>query len=144
MTLREAKQAIRSFIRAFWDDQKLHEVYAFNADGKMEHDDPCGCIRGVTLAETLHTLDFTGMCPYGNGCLHYSQCCSGTAMYAEHGHLRIGYRTDADFNYEDEDRDSDLLRQRRMSAILRAELRRRARQSSPSEAAEPVAEVAVR
>src|SRR4051812_8934072 len=53
--LRQAKQAVRTFIRAHFDDQRLHEVIAFNDDGKMQYSSACCCLLGVTLSSTpLH------------------------------------------------------------------------------------------
>ncbi len=62
MTLRECKQAIRSFIRQHWDDQRLASVYAFNRDGKMTYYDPCGCLIGVSLSDVLHEEDEDFQC----------------------------------------------------------------------------------
>jgi hypothetical protein len=125
MTLQQAKRDIRWFIRQYWSDQKLAEVYAFNTDGKMSWLDSCGCIRGVTLSETLHSQP----------CLaeedHYSLTGAFPgARIAEAAYLRLHF-------YECDDilrrervslvKQRSALAQRRLSAILRAELRRRAR-----------------
>lgn len=107
--LREAKQAIRFFIRAHWSDQKLAEVLAFNADGKMGFWAPCNCILGVTLSDKLHAGE---QCP-DSVARHYARAIYLTgADEAEGGYAYLGIAGD---------------RRARFSAILRAELRRRDR-----------------
>lgn len=115
MTLREARQAIRSFIRG-WSDQKVAEVYAFNRDRKMRFEDSCGCIRGVTLSDVLH--DGNSVCNMD----HYdaTRAIVG-ASEAECGYGVLGrHRVPAWL-------DNFGARRIRLSAILRAELRRRDR-----------------
>jgi|SRR6185312_3459548 len=122
MTLREAKQILRDFIRAEWSDEKLAQVYAFNADGKMSLDCPCSCIVGVHSSLQLHY-----------GCMkgHYSAFidrhpqarvietayarlgCAGDIQIAQQALIGIDFR--------------QLQCNRIFSAILRAEMRRRDR-----------------
>ena len=52
--LRSSKQIIRQWVGANFSDQKLANVMAFNADGKMTFRNPCGCLMGVTYSEPLH------------------------------------------------------------------------------------------
>ncbi len=115
MTLRECKQAIRSFIRQHWDDAKLTEVYAFNRDGKMDELNPCACLIGCTMALSLH----------GEGCSmgHYMKAHSLEGSYAaEQAYMSLAWlRT-----HGPADRHRGI-QQRRLSSILRGELRRRDR-----------------
>lgn len=53
MTKMEAERILSKHIRGF-SDERLHEVYAFNQDGKMSFSDPCACILGVTSANHPH------------------------------------------------------------------------------------------
>lgn len=127
--LREAKQAIRAFIKLHWSYQKLVEVIAFNADGRMRFDTFCLCIKGVTLADTLHRLP----CRLSGYDIrhHYTQAAflSG-ADSAELGYGALAYGH------------GDDIRQRIFDRILRAELRRRGReQSQAAEVAPAEAEV---
>jgi hypothetical protein len=118
--LRKAKHDIRAFIRMHWDDEKLAAVYAFNQDGKMDLHNACSCVLGVTLAATLHHERcgplFTDM--------HYSvaKFLPG-AREAEMGYVKfrsccVEGRTVDEW---------PGIAQRRLSAILRAEMRRRSR-----------------
>lgn len=102
-----AKRAIRVFIRAHWPDQKLAEVYAFNRDGKMSYLDSCCCILGVTLADTLHNSA-------GKGRL------LANSELVEYSYLVLTFR-----RFPSNVEKSNALAQRRLSAILRAEMRRR-------------------
>ncbi len=119
--LKQSKQAIRAFIRAHWSDEKLCAVFAFNLDGKMSYSDSCGCIRGVTLADTLHTEHelhiYHRPGTPREQLMHYSEAGNlPGAWAAEFAYGRLG-------PYE--------LAQRRLSAILRAEMRRRERLAAP-------------
>jgi hypothetical protein len=147
MTLKQAKVAIRSWIQTHFSDQRLAEVYAFNRDGKMKYEDPCGCLLGVTLAKQLHNCPEYGPCietvlpaPSCSGVicfdetavfdnalvLHYDQAVElQNARVAEFAYDRLGFWND-DECFLDEEENGDL-RQRRMSAIVRAEIRRRDR-----------------
>ncbi len=119
-TLKQSKQAIRAFVRAHWSDQKLTEVYAFNRDGKMHWNDYCGCLLGVSLAETLHTRQ--SKCPDLILGMHYisvKKSLRNAAMVeAAYWHLWDGSYIRGFLCW-------DALAQRRLSAILRAEMRRR-------------------
>jgi hypothetical protein len=137
-TLKEAKQTIRKFIQQHWSDQKLVEVYAFNADGKMTFDHCCDCIRGVTLADTLHCsskdCDSLGILPD-----HYIKAgfLEG-AGETESAYRKLGY-VNLRITYPS---GNDSLRQRRLSAILRAEIRLRSRRQlgQPGSLPRPVVE----
>ena len=125
--LSQAKQEIRNFIRTYWSDQKLAEVYAFNADGKMRYHSTCCCFLGVTQSEVLHQT-----CPLGMEPIHYlfvKENYAG-AKRAEGAYAMLGWPSswlisgDRDdvlgFGYE-------TIRRRRLSPILRAEMRLRSR-----------------
>ncbi len=111
--LKLAKQTIRAFIRMHWSDQKLCEVYAFNRDGKMWYSSGCHCLLGVTSSEQLHGA---ANCPYtmGQQARHHYYAAKELplALVAEQAYLSIGA--------------NDHTRRRLLSAILRAEMRRRA------------------
>ncbi len=119
MTLRECKQAIRSFIRQHWDDQRLHDVYAFNRDGRMDEMNTCSCLVGCTMAAVLHGSH--------EGCLerHYLDAKSlPGATETELAYMMLrwkGMRIPPSYDEE------PPIQQRRLSAILRGELRRRDR-----------------
>ena len=49
-----AGRTVANWIKQF-SDQRLAEVLAFNDDGKMNYNNPCSCLLGVTLAVRLHT-----------------------------------------------------------------------------------------
>lgn len=122
-TIQNARRAIRPFIQTF-SDQRLAEVYAFNADGKMKWTDPCGCIIGVAGASYLHNGQQD--CPDHHR--HYLPVKFGADYHqdasieeldalplpktAEWGYLNLG---------------SYSVARLRLSAILRAEMRRRSR-----------------
>ncbi len=118
MTLRECKQAIRSFIRQHWDDQRLASVYAFNRDGRMDEMNTCSCLIGCTLPACLHT---------GHECdeSHYmnAKALSG-ATEAELAYMMLRWKGMHIFPAYDEELG---IQQRRLSAILRGEIRRRDR-----------------
>lgn len=117
--LKQDKQTIREYIRNYFDDQRLAQVYAFNRDGKMEFYSRCGCLLGVTLCTTLH----------------YKACDEDRMLSTNHYfHARNDLKGAklAEMAYGDLCSDysypyGKLLRQQRLSAILRAEMRRRDR-----------------
>lgn len=128
--LRNSKQIVRGWIRANFSDQKLAEVMAFNADGKMSFRNPCGCLMGVTFSSRLHE---------GRDCdrEHYwaarKQDLAQTRRFAawfvsahigkaEKAYHFLGHSSATGECFGD-----DNIRRRRLSAILRAEMRRRAR-----------------
>jgi hypothetical protein len=128
--LRKSKQIVREWIRANFSEQKLASVYAFNADGRMSFRNPCGCLMGVTYSDRLHD-------GYGCNQEHYwiarqkdlaesgwlAAIFSGSGMgKTERAYIVLGYSSKFTSCFGD-----DELRQRRLSAILRAEMRRRAR-----------------
>lgn len=109
------KAPIRAFI-ATWTDQKLHDVYAFNQDGRMMYTFTCCCLLGVATSEILHS----GACT--NFRVHYSNVdelrLNRLGNAAEGAYLALG---DGGANAEER----DYLRQVRLSPMLRAEIRRR-------------------
>lgn len=113
MTLREAKQAIRAYIQTK-PEQRVAEVYAFNQDGKMDADNGCTCLLGTMSAAKLHVRLILATCPELDCGMHYlrEREVDG-ARWAENGYICLS-------SYPD-------IRRRRFSAILRAELRLRAR-----------------
>lgn len=128
--LQHSKQVVRQWVRLNFSDQKLASVVAFNADGKMTFRNPCGCLMGVTHSERLHE---------GHDCdrEHYwlarrqdlSQTRRFAALFpahrvgkAERAYNFLGFSATFSSCFGD-----DQLRRRRFSALLRAEMRRRAR-----------------
>jgi hypothetical protein len=138
--LGDAKMELRSFIHEFWSDQKLAEVYAFNADGKMSYRNMCCCLIGVTDSDTLHNVYCGDSLLFGSipSDHHYHQFKNRIGaraeiaegaymMIARHPPVQIVPRVAAWMPLDDE------LGQRRFSAIMRAEMRRRARAANASE-----------
>lgn len=121
--LQKAKAAIRAFIREHWSDQKLAEVYAFNADGKMNNLCACNCILGVTLSSIMHQGQ-PWDCTERVGYTHYSHYLEAKLLNggtkAEIAYMTLGVRGGYDWR---------IVQQRRLSAILRAEMRLRARRA---------------
>jgi|SRR5271166_527343 len=128
--LRNSKQVVREWVRANFDDQRLASVAAFNADGKMSFRNACGCLMGVTYSDPLHE---------GHSCdrKHYwvarRQDLAQTRLLgalfpasrvgkAEKAYHFLGFSASFSYCFGDDD-----LRRRRFSALLRAEMRRRAR-----------------
>ncbi|HMF77382.1 MAG TPA: hypothetical protein VK604_17120 [Bryobacteraceae bacterium] len=127
--LRHSKQVVREWVRANFCDQKLASVVAFNADAKMNFRNPCGCLMGVTYSDRLHD---------GHDCNreHYwrarrqdlAQTRRFAALFpayrvgkAEKAYNFLGFSATFNSCFGD-----DQLRRRRFSALLRAEVRRRA------------------
>jgi hypothetical protein len=128
--LRNSKQIVREWVRANFSDQKLADVTAFNADGKMTFRNPCGCLMGVTHSNTLH-IGFD--CNRDHYWIARRQDLSQTRRFAalfpssrigkaEKAYNFLGYSTAFNNCFGD-----DQVRRRRFSALLRAEMRRRAR-----------------
>jgi hypothetical protein len=118
MTLRESKQLIRRWISERFSDERLAQVYAFNQDGRMQYSSPCACLLGVTTAKHLHS--------WGDGCwaTHY-RVLKQVGADAELAYNYLAYVDRLGrFRFEG----VEQLRQRRLSAILRAQMRIRARQ----------------
>jgi hypothetical protein len=130
--LRHSKQVVREWVRTNFSDQKLAGVVAFNADAKMNFRNPCGCLMGVTHSDRLHE---------GHDCdrEHYwqarrqdlAQTRRFAALFpayrlgkAEKAYHFLGYSPSYSNCFGD-----DALRRRRFGALLRAEMRRRDRQS---------------
>lgn len=137
--LQYAKRSIRAFIQKYWDDRRLAEIYAFNADGHMYYIDHCGCILGVTLADTLHKIrECTTAFLIGSGmeqvvnCEHHYIKAQRLplARQAENGYAILSswsgsFARTWHLDYAD-------LGRKRLSAILRAEIRRRDRLAAVS------------
>jgi len=109
--LKEVKIDIRNWIARF-SDQRLSEVYAFNADGQMEFAHPCRCLLGVTLGAPHQD------CAGG----HYDIALElPAAVAAEDAYDLLGFigvQVDSEAEAND-------VRRRRLSPILRGEMRRR-------------------
>lgn len=159
LQLQENKRVIRHFVQANWSDQKLHDVYAFNRDGKMTFQSSCACILGVTGSEVLHNesskcKDHRGDGAYIQGHYgayiqgHYKRVRKGIpdAVPVENAYQFLGYSADyvsltSDASTEKKIaiiKDCNNRRQHRLSAILRAEIRARAKKIAPSAQEEPV------
>lgn len=138
--LRHSKQVVREWVRAHFSDQRLASVAAFNEDGRMGFRNPCGCLMGVTFSDRLHHPGLDGA---NHDCdrKHYwrarrldlSQTRRFAALFlssqlgkAEKAYLFLGFAADSRNCFGD-----DELRRRRFSALLRAEMRRRARLNVP-------------
>jgi hypothetical protein len=121
MNLQEAKRIIRKLIGG-WSDQKLAAVYAFNQDGKMSFFHACNCLVGVHSSEVLHT----GFC----GGQHYNEAVRGM-RFEEFAYLILGGTADRTVAIKEWGPEvaarMERLRNVRLSAILRAEMRLRAR-----------------
>ncbi len=132
--LRKVKNAIRMFVRQHWSDEKLCAVYAFNRDGRMDYYDSCACLIGVTEAHVLHNK-VNKTCPERpsiRGIRHYVQTIDGMAgaRNAENAYVLLGLIGITN--------DTCLIktaRQNRLSAILRAEMRRRGKLLAAEQAA---------
>jgi len=139
--LQSSKQVVRAWVRAHFSDQRLASVVAFNEDGRMGFRNPCGCLMGVTYSDRLHDpgLDGAGIDGANHDCdrKHYwrarrldlSQTRRFAALFlasqlgkAEKAYLFLGFSANCRNCFGDDD-----LRRRRFSALLRAEMRRRAR-----------------
>jgi hypothetical protein len=124
MTLRESKQLIRHWISERFSDERLAQVYAFNQDGRMRFQSACDCLLGVTGSSTLHQPED---CPDADWPAHYFRIRYNGGQFAldvEQAYNIIGWVGSRGFMHDS----SDRLRQVRLSAILRAQMRIRARQ----------------
>jgi hypothetical protein len=136
--LRNSKQVVREWVRANFSDQRLASVAAFNSDGKMSFRNPCGCLMGVTYSDPLHVGSGVGA-GVGDSCnrQHYwrarrqdlARSYPFAALFpssrigrAEKAYIFLGFSSSFSSCFGDDD-----LRRRRFSALLRAEMRRRAR-----------------
>ena len=128
--LRSAKQIVRAWVRTHFSDYKLASVVAFNADGRMSFQNPCGCLMGVTFSEPLHVGEQT--CNHEHYWKARRQDLAQTRRFAalfprsrmgkaEKAYNFLGFSHRLSGCFGDDD-----LRQRRFSALLRAEMRRRA------------------
>lgn len=118
---RQCKQHIRSFIRQHWSDQRLAEVYAFCADGKMRSSAPCHCLMGVTTAIQLHDT-FVTICPENKlgEPSHYTTARRlAGGVNAERAYIELCYKVPIGQN-------SQAVADRILRAIMKAEMRRRA------------------
>ena len=128
--LQKSKQLIREWVRTHFSNQQLASVVAFNADGNMGFRNPCGCLMGVTYGDRLHV---------GHDCHqeHYwlarREDLAQTGRFAallsssgmgktEKAYHFLGFTAAFKSCFGD-----DEVRRRRFSALLRAEMRRRAR-----------------
>src|ERR1043166_6181411 len=124
MTLRESKQLIRRWISERFSDERLAQVYAFNQDGKMRFQSACDCLLGVTGSPTLHEPE---SCRDDDWPAHYFRIRYNGGQFAldcEQAYNILGWLNTRRFGIAD---CSDELRKRRLSAILRAQMRIRAR-----------------
>lgn len=119
LSLKQAKRDIRAFIQQHWTDQRVAECYAFNADGHMRFSNCCGCIIGVTLSTHLHKTDNTHPCPDILRSHYQIAATLDGGRRAEIAYAQLMY-THGPGRFPG-------LAQRRFSAILRAEMRRRDR-----------------
>jgi hypothetical protein len=132
--LQKSKRIVREWVRAYFSDEKLACVAAFNEDEKMSFRDSCGCLMGVTFSQRLHSRCHSAYKCDGE---HYWQArkldLSQTKPLArpflswrigktESAYIFLGFSPKFDncFGHDD-------LRRRRLSALLRAEMRRRER-----------------
>jgi len=122
LTLEVATQLIQDFVSKF-SDQKLHDVFAFCQDGRMEFSSYCECLLGVFSSDVLHNADpITGLCPQecslivGCGPDHYLRIKQLPGMRD----VETAYLTLGGFN------DSQEVRDQRLLGILCEEIARRA------------------
>ena len=127
--LQRHKHIIRKFIDNNFTDEALAKVYAFNADGKMHYASTCSCLLGVAVSAILHE----------------SQSCKEEPL--DHYYLAkeaLPFAIEAEAAYGDLDNATlnlgpEIVRQRRLSAILRGQmrLRERAKQAQHEHTLEP-------
>jgi hypothetical protein len=130
--LRNSKQIVREWVRANFSDQRLASIAAFNEDGRMRFRNPCSCLLGVTYSDPLHEGDDCNREHYWfarRQDLAQTRCFA--ALFptckigkAEKAYNFLGFCPTFTSCFGD-----DNLRRRRFSALLRAEMRRRARLS---------------
>lgn len=133
--LRQSKQLIRAWVGAKFSDQKLASVTAFNEDGKMSFRSPCACLMGVTYSDGLHTDQNCNHDHYWRARRHdlvetsrWARLFSSSGMgRVEKAYLLLGFSSECNSCFGDDD-----VRRRRFSALLRAEMRRRDRESALS------------
>jgi hypothetical protein len=98
-----------------WPEQKLHDVYAFCQDGRMDFYNPCRCLLGVFGSKTLHECCILDGTPD-----HYLVLWSIPGMAEiERAYQILGLDTVGGF--------SQKLRDKRLLDILAIEMPRRAR-----------------
>ena len=100
--------------------QKLHDIFAFCEDGKMDYWDHCCCLIAVCSSPVLHQRCDDPAC-----CVRYGKMLNQPGMLAVEG----AYSELGD-DYAAGVIDSQDLRDRRLLKILRAEMTRR--QQPPS------------
>ena len=133
--LRKSKQVIREWVRTHFSDEKLASVLAFNEDGKMGFRNPCGCLMGVTYSDRLH---LNQDCRHEHYWRARREDLAQTGRFAsllfpsgmgktEKAYYFLGFSATFRNCFGD-----DEIRRRRFSALLRAEMRRRARLNSSS------------
>jgi hypothetical protein len=134
--LSDSRKAIRAYIQNHWDDQRLHDVYAFNADGKMRFASSCCCLMGVTKTEALHEKSCNDHFEKQLDSHYYLAQRLPGGVAAEEAYRTFGYY----FTKVGKTlvvHTSDELRRVRLSALLRAEIRRRARKEAAAETDRP-------
>jgi hypothetical protein len=140
LSLQQAKQIIRGRIKA-WSDEKLAAIYCFNVDGNMSFFNCCGCLVGVDTSEVPHEA-CSGPSPFEVrpdlaitptfNAPHYYRAMryEAYAPILEEAYLILGGSQDGlteARSAPDVKAFHAGLRQRRLSAILRAEMRIRDR-----------------
>ncbi len=135
--LKSAKQDIRKFIQHQYTDEKLASVYAFNQDKNMEFMNCCSCLMGVTLSDELHTRCNERISDLSNSKFsHYRKAqLLPFAWEAECSYARMGYKLGSVYGLMQWD--LTTLRRIRLSAILRAEIRRRDRIKASQSTSQP-------
>ena len=140
--LQKSKQLVREWARAHFSDQKLASVFAFNADGKMGFRNPCGCLMGVTYSDRLHVDHDCQHEHYWLACREdlaqtgrLASLLSSSGMgKTEKAYHFWGFTAAFKNCFGD-----DEVRRRRFSALLRAEMRRRARLNSLTQTQDEIA-----
>ena len=127
--LRRSKKLVREWVRLNFSDQRLASVAAFNEDGRMKFRNPCSCLMGVTYSDPLHEDDCNHEHYWLARRMDLAQTRRFGALFptyglgkAEKAYNFLGYSPTLHSCFSD-----DRLRQRRFSALIRAEMRRRAR-----------------
>ncbi len=134
--LHQSKRSIREWVRTNFSDQRLASVTAFNVDGRMSFRDPCGCLLGVTYSDPLH-VDAED-CNQEHYWLARRQDSARSRRWAapvspsgmgklEKAYLFLGFSPAFHTCLGD-----DEVRRRRLSALLRAEMRLRDRLRGPN------------
>lgn len=95
LSLDSAKSIVKQYV-AGWTDQKLAEVMAFCEDGRMNYDNTCCCLIGVSSADNLHRANIAKPYTGEPACMdgHYFRLKFGTKhtaqSWAETAYLFLG------------------------------------------------------